>query len=148
MKKNKIQTDKMFKFNILMYDEEKMKYFQGTTTNFELRGLYDSLRTSDGYIETINHGYDMISRLDSLECLDNVVLDDTLMKRIAVYNKQQECKRIDKQIKEKQDKIKELDEKLQDKEKRWKKVKDFISEIYELNLDDDEDYWDEYEDYL
>lgn len=73
-------------------------------------------------------------------------LDPTTMKRIAVYNKQQECKRLDKEIKEKQEKIKELDDLLKDKEKRWDKVKSYIKKIYEINSDDEEDY-DNYYDY-
>lgn len=78
------------------------------------------------------------------EELENIQLDPTLMKRIAVFNKEQECKRLDKEIEEKKEQIKELDNLLKDKEKRWQKVKEYIANIYGLDIDNDyEDYDDE-----
>ncbi len=70
---------------------------------------------------------------------DTIKLDETMMKRIAKYNKEKELQKIEQQIKEKEKQIKELDDKLQDKEKRWQKVKEYIANIYDLNLEDDED---------
>ena len=47
---------------------------------------------------------------------------------------------------DKQEKIKELDDLLQDKEKRWDKVKKYIEDIYNIDLEndyDDEEYWED-----
>lgn len=62
----------------------------------------------------------------------------------TLYNKEVEVKRLDNTIKEKQNKIKELDDILQDKEGRVKKLKEFVANIYNTDLDEDnEDYdWD------
>lgn len=60
------------------------------------------------------------------------------MKRIAKYNKEAEIKKYDKIIEEKKKKIQELDDILQDKDKRIEKIKEFIANIYDLDLKDDE----------
>ena len=36
--------------------------------------------------------------------------------------------------------LKELDDKLKDKEKRWEKVKQYIANIYDLDLEEDYDW--------
>lgn len=83
----------------------------------------------------------LIKKIDKPKLLDNIMLDETTMKRIAKYNKEVEVIRLDNAIKEKKNKIKELDDILQDKEGRVKKLKDFVAKIYDIDLDeDDEDY--------
>ena len=77
---------------------------------------------------------------------ETIKLDDTLMKRIAKFNKEVEIKKLDETIKNKQEKIKELDDLLQDKGKRWDKVKKYIEDIYNIDLEndyDDEEYWED-----
>ena len=137
--KNKCINFKAKPANILIYDEENITYYQGTWTYIESTANYDSGHYIDGtdYNYVLNHDIHVISR--DLEQLDNIKLDETTMKRIAKYNKQRECQRLDKEINEKQERIKELDDLLQDKEKRWKKVKDYIKNIYEISLDEDYD---------
>ena len=48
--------------------------------------------------------------------------------------------KLNKEIKNKKEQIKELDDKLTDKEKRWDKVKQYIANIYDLDLEEDDDY--------
>ena len=64
------------------------------------------------------------------------------MKRILKYNKEVEIDELNKEIENKKKQIKELDDKLKDKEKRWEKVKQYIANIYDLDLEEDydEDY--------
>ena len=86
-------------------------------------------------------GSTLTANISNFEELDNIMLDETTMKRIAKYNKEVEVKRLDNTIKEKKDKIKELDDILQDKEGRVKKLKEFVANIYDIDLnEDDEDY--------
>lgn len=146
MKKKKIEEFVPKATRVIIYDDKNIMYYQGAFTYFEQNANVDSGMYMSG--ETYHNIMSWSIRLDipNLEQLDNITLDETTMKRIAKYNKQQECKRLDKEIKEKQDKIKELDNLLQDKEKRWNKVKEYIKKIYEIDLyEDDDDYYD-YED--
>lgn len=77
--------------------------------------------------------------VDSSKQSETVKLDDTLMRRIAKYNKEIEVKELDKNLKDKEEKIKELEEKIEDREKRWKKIQEFVANIYDLPVEDDED---------
>lgn len=137
--KNKHINFKAKPANILIYDDENIVYYQGTYTFIESTANYDSGHYIDGtsYDYVLTHDIHLAS--PDLEQLDNIKLDETTMKRIAKYNKQRECQRLDKKIKQKEEKIKELDSLLQDKEKRWDKVKDYIKNIYEISLDEDYD---------
>lgn len=137
--KNKHINFKAKPANILIYDDENIVYYQGTYTYIESTSHCDSGHYIDGtsYNYVLNHDIHLVS--PDLEQLDNIKLDETTMKRIAKYNKQRECQRLDKEINEKQERIKELDDLLQDKEKRWNKVKDYIKNIYEISLDEDYD---------
>lgn len=140
-KKKPIQYNK--KANILIYDDENIKYYQGTWTSIEAStpNYIDCSYISDYSTRVLPTNYDIHIISNDLEEFDNINLDDTTMKRIAKFNKQQECKRLDKEMEEKQKRIKELDNLLHDKEKRWNKVKEYIKNIYEINLyDDTNDY--------
>ena len=69
------------------------------------------------------------------------------MRRILKYNKEVEIEKLNKEIENKREQIKELDDKLKDKEKRWDKVKQYIANIYDLDLEEDydedeDDYYD------
>lgn len=74
---------------------------------------------------------------------DYIELDPTTMKRIAKYNKEVEIEKLNEEIKIKEKEIRELDNKLKDKEKRWEKVKKYIANIYDIDIKEDEDYWEE-----
>lgn len=145
-RKKKVDYPDFGKFNILCYNEDQMFYYHGVPTIFTNEPEiinYDFLESP--YKRTTISPYNTMEiQTNGFEKLDNIMLDDTTMKRIAKFNKTQECKRLDKEIKEKEERIKELDDLLQDKEKRWNKVKEYIKNIYEISTDDleDEDYYD------
>ena len=129
---------------IIIYDDENMQYIVGTVGNFGIDSGEPIEITSPMDFERkyISPMYNFF-QCEILNCeqLDNIMLDETTMKRIAKYNKEIEVKRLDNTIKEKQDKIKELDDILQDKEGRVKKLKAFVANIYNIDLDEyDEDY--------
>ena len=132
---------------ILIYDSENMIYLAGFYGSLDISyetddytALYDeSIRVIDKTIFTCE--------IDDTKRLDNVKLDPTTMERIAKFNKEQEIRRLDEEIKEKKEKIKELDDILQDKDERVKKLKEFVANIYNIDINDDadeEDYDDFY----
>lgn len=146
MKKKKDEIPKTDKYNILVYNDEYMIYYDGILASFNKENIWDN-----GYFATGEHyqyllGTNIRFTVPCLEQHETIKLDDTLMKRIAKFNKEVEIKKLDETIKNKQEKIKELDNLLQDKEKRWNKVKDYIKNIYNISLEDaydDEEYWDD-----
>lgn len=74
---------------------------------------------------------------------ETIKLDPTLMERIAKYNKEKEIEKLEKEIENKKEKIKELDRILQDKDKRVEKIKEFIANIYNLDIYDEDDEYEE-----
>lgn len=130
--------------NILIYNDKDIKYYSGVPMNFDVYTDCVEYRCIDGRLNNIPICTNLTANISNFEELDNIMLDETTMKRIAKYNKEVEAKRLDNTIKEKQDKIKELDDILQYKEGRVKKLKEFIANIYNIELDvDNEDYdWD------
>ena len=134
-------------FNILCYNKDLMFYYHGVPITFDHKPeviTYETLESP--YMGTTISPYNTMEiQTNGFEKLDNIMLDDTTMKRIAKFNKTQECKRIDKEIKKKEARIQELDNLLKDKEKRWNKVKEYIKNIYEINLENEEDYNDYYD---
>ena len=138
-----------FTANVIIYNDEFINYRHAIPVSIDSTPRFieydsDALGGRQQYV--ISNTITM--ETGTYEELENIQLDPTLMKRIAVFNKEQECKRLDKEIEEKKEQIKELDNLLKDKEKRWQKVKEYIANIYELDIDNDyEDYDDEDEDY-
>ena len=124
---------------ILIYDSENMIYLAGFYGSLDISyetddctALYDeSIRVIDKTIFTCE--------IDDTKRLDNVKLDPTTMERIAKFNKEQEIRRLDEEINKKKEKIKELDDILQDKDKRVKKLKEFVANIYNIDVNDDDD---------
>lgn len=146
MKKKKDEIPKTDKYNILVYNDEYMIYYDGVLTSFDKENIWDSgiFMTGEHYEYIL--GTNIRFTVPNLEQHETIKLDDTLMKRIAKFNKEIEIKKLDETIKNKQEKIKELDDLLQDKEKRWNKVKDYIKNIYTISLEDDyddEEYWED-----
>ena len=136
-KENKIPE--VGKYNILVYNDDCLIYYDGVLASFDKENIWD-----EGYFMTGEHyqyliGTNIRFTIPNLEQNETIKLDDTLMKRIAKFNKEVEIKKLDEKIKNKQEKIKELDDLLQDKEKRWNKVKDYIFNIYNIDLEDDYD---------
>lgn len=124
---------------ILIYDSENMIYLAGFYGSLDISyetddytALYDeSIRVIDKTIFTCE--------IDDTKRLDNVKLDPTTMERIAKFNKEQEIRRLDEEINKKKEKIKELDDILQDKDKRVRKLKEFVANIYNIDVNDDDD---------
>lgn len=134
---------------ILIYDDENIQYIVGTVGNFGINNgePIEITAPKDFERQYISPMYNYFEcEIRNCEQLDNIMLDETTMKRIAKYNKEVEVKRLDNTIKEKKDKIKELDDILQDKEGRVKKLKEFVANIYNINLDEDDEDYDHYDD--
>lgn len=140
---------------ILIYDDNAVNYIEGYISEIcsepieiDCTSINDT--TYKTYTGATTHMELTISNAEQVDC---VKLDPTLMKRIAKYNKQQECKQLDKIIKEKEEvianknkEIEELDNLLKDKEKRWNKVKEYIKNIYDISVEEDDyDYEEEYD---
>lgn len=128
---------------VLIYDDENIKYIVGDLATFDHEPQIEYYNL-EGHKEATPIRTICNFALDESKLLDNIMLDETTMKRIAKYNKEVEVERLNDKIKEKKYKIKELDDILQDKEGRVKKLKEFVANIYNIELDeDDEDYdWD------
>ena len=146
MKKKKDEIPKTDKYNILVYNDEYIIYYDGVLASFDKENIWDSgcFVTGENYQYLL--GTNIRFTVSNLEQHETIKLDDTLMKRIAKFNKEVEIKKLDEIIKNKQEKIKKLDDLLQDKEQRWKKVKDYIADIYNIDLEDDyddEEYWED-----
>lgn len=132
--------------NILIYNDKDIKYYKGVPMNFDVYTDSVEYRYIDGRSTNIPICTSLTANISNFEELDNIMLDETTMKRIAKYNKEVEVKRLDNTIKEKKDKIKELDDILQDKEGRVKKLKEFVANIYDIDLNEDDEDYDYYDD--
>lgn len=130
---------------ILVYDDENIAYVVGDLATFGYEPEVEYYES--GGINKAKPIRSICSfAINEAKKLDNIMLDETTMKRVAKYNKEVEVKRLDNTIKEKQNKIKELDDILQDKEGRVKKLKDFVTNIYNIDLDEDDEDYDYYDD--
>lgn len=137
------------KMNVLIYNDENMYYYNGVLVRMDNKPqciTYQSVCDTSARTTLSPYSTMEFEVNNYFEYNENIKLDDTLMKRIAKFNKTQECKRLDKQIEEKQKKINELDNLLKDKEQRWDKVKEYIKNIYDISLEDVQRY-DDYDDY-
>lgn len=118
---------------VIIYDDKNIKYLTGYMGDYRYEPIY-----ANGKITPIKvrQSFD----ITDINKTDKIQLDETLMRRIAKYNKEKECQQLDKKIKEKKAKIKELDDILTDRVGRVEKLKEFIAKIYDIDLyDDDED---------
>lgn len=136
----------MNNYHIIIYNEEEMYYTEGELTSMEttptvFRSANGSSIAQRPYIRTYT--------TCEGEPTEYIKLDDTTMKRILKYNKEVEIKKLDEIIEKKKKEIKKLEDKMEDRKQRTKKVEKYIEDIYELDLnnnDDDDDY-DEYDEY-
>ena len=130
---------------IIIYDDENMKYIVGYTGRYDIStNTIDYVIPYDGMMHSTAVGYTFSCDIDDTKRLDNIKLDPTTMERIAKFNKEQEIRRLDEEINEKKEKIKELDDILQDKDKRVQKLKEFVANIYNIDVNDDEDDYDDF----
>lgn len=133
---------------ILIYDEDNIKYITGYCGFVDVSCEPKQVNYIDGhstYIQPLSSDFNC--SISNYEELNNIELDDTTMKRIAKYNKEIDIKKLDEKIKQKKEKIKELDDILTDREKRVDMLKKYIAQIYEIDIkekddDYDEDNWD------
>lgn len=133
---------------LIIYDDKNISYITGDIYEINVEPHYIEYSPSSW---DINKQYFETSKTYSVTTNnpvnnETIKLDETLMKRIAKFNKEIEIKKLDETIKNKQEKIKELDDLIQDKEKKWNKVKDHIKNIYNISLEDDyddEEYWED-----
>lgn len=138
--------DEYKKVNVLIYDDENLIYHNGVLANINSKpNVVEYSCLDDIRQRTICTGVDISYILSNYEEHETIKLDDTLMKRIAKFNKEQECLKLDEEIKKKKEQIKEVEEVLNDRTKRLKKLKDFICDIYNIDIEEDEE--DEYDYY-
>lgn len=130
--------------NILIYNDKDISYFHGVPMEIGMETFCREYDGGIGYKQAIPVSRSLTASICNFEELKNITLDDTTMKRIAKFNKEVDIKKLDKEIEEKKKQIDELDDILQDRKGRVGKLKEFIKDIYNINLDeDDEDYWDD-----
>ena len=137
---------KMTDLKILIYNDELLCYKTGNLVSMQVESSAINIKTLRDTSERILKSplETMTFVVDSSKQSETVKLDDTLMKRIAKYNKEIEIKELDKKLKDKEEKIKELEEKIEDREKRWRKIQEFVANIYDLPVEDNEDeYYEE-----
>lgn len=118
---------------VIVYDDKNIKYLTGYMGDYRYKPICvnDEITTIK-----VRQSFD----ITDINKTDTIQLDETLMRRIAKYNKEKECQQLDEKIKEKKAKIKELDDILTDRVGRVEKLKEFIAKIYDIDLyDDDED---------
>ena len=128
--------------NILIYNNEDIKYFHGVPMNIAMEQSYIEYNSIFDGKRMIPNNCLLEATINNFEELENITLDDTTMKRIAKFNKDVDIKKLDKEIEEKKKQIDELDSILQDRDGRIDKLKNFIKDIYNINLDDDDDDYD------
>lgn len=129
---------------ILIYDDEDMTYITGYCTSIDMsRDIEKADHSFDGIALDILDRTIFTCEVDNAKQMDNIKLDATTMRRIAKFNKEQEIRRLDAEIKSRKAKIEELDDILEDKQDRVDKIKEFVAHIYDIPLDDyhDEDWW-------
>ena len=128
---------------VLIYNDNDISYIEGFLLNLKANSNVETVRDIDGMNRTTISSINYNLLVSYPEQKDYIELDPTTMKRIAKYNKEVEIEKLNEEIKIKEKEIKELDNKLQDKEKRWEKVKKYIANIYDIDIKEDEDYWEE-----
>lgn len=133
----------MNRTKVLIYNDNNISYIEGFLLNLEANPNVETGRYIDEMNRTTISSINYNLLVSYPEQKDYIELDPTTMKRIAKYNKEVEIEKLNEEIKIKEKEIKELDNKLQDKEKRWEKVKKYIANIYDIDIKEDEDYWEE-----
>lgn len=126
--------------NVIVYNEESLNYIVGEISSYAVEpSISDDTSTFDGHKRFIPGPSELSVTIDESKRLNNIELDPTTMERIAKFNKEQEIRRLDEEINKKKEKIKELDDILQDKDKRVQKLKEFVANIYNIDVNDDDD---------
>lgn len=128
---------------VIIYNDKDMIYKEGFLSSIESNTNIREERFLGGTSVTLINGFTETIIYQHNGEKQSIELDPTTMKRILKYNKEVEIEKLNNEIQNKKNKIKELDDKLKDKEKRWEKVKQYIANIYDLDLEEDNDeYYD------
>lgn len=128
---------------IILYNDKDLLYFTGRIDTYEVKRNYIDVTTiADIETKKMILNTEIYGQVHGYQS-QTIELDETLMKRIAKYNKEAEIKKYDEIIEDKQKKIKELDNILQDKEKRVDKIKEFIADIYDISVEEDDEDWED-----
>ena len=134
----------MESFKIIIYNNELLEYFTGDIIEFcskpEIIEFTPILDNTRHFLPGMNKYFEI--QTCNSECMETIKLDETLMRRIAKYNKEKEIQKLDEKIKEKESEIKRLDDILKDRNKRVEKLKKYIAEIYDIDINDDDDDYD------
>lgn len=153
MSKKSKTTNNLFsvidKPHILIYDENNLVYYEGYAGYLEVNGDPIEYRSiEDGSIQYLPpRNYEFACSVDDTKRKNYVDLDDTLMKRIAKYNKEIEIQKLDEEIEAKKKHIEELDSILNDREKRVNMLRKYIANIWNIDVsEEDEEDWDEWDD--
>lgn len=131
---------------IIIYDDDEIMYETGEVIKQNFQNHYENIDiTTIGDIRKNSVpmliGTSLTLDIGHYNKDETIKLDETMMKRIAKFNKEKEIKKIDEEIKNKKKQLKELEEKIEDRQERWKKIQEFVAGIYDLDLaDDDDDY--------
>ena len=138
---DKILPTMIKKPRVIIYDDKDMQYIVGDYGSLDYEPQFMTVESLDGTRQSFPLNTIITLSVNDTDFVDNIKLDATLMKRIAVFNKEQECKRLDKEIHDKRQQVKEIEAVLEDRERRLNKLKEFIAHIYEIDVNDDD--WDD-----
>lgn len=134
---------------ILIWDKDNLVYYEGNCGSFSLIPDMIEYRTltNDSVTRLQDRDTDFNCSIPNMEEKKTVDLDPTLMKRIAKYNKEVEVTKLDEVIKEKEERIKKLDDILYDRTKRVDKLTKYIDNIWNIDISNNDDYYeDDYDD--
>lgn len=134
---------------ILIYDKDNLIYYEGYAGYLGAAAdsiMYHSIE--DGSIQYLPpRDYEFSCCVMDAKRKNYVDLDDTLMKRIAKYNKEVEIQKLDEEIETKKKHIEELDNILNDRNKRVNMLRKYIANIWNINVnEEDKEDWDEWDD--
>lgn len=135
--------------HVIIYDKDNLIYVEGCGGYLGATAdpiMYHSIE--DGSIQYLPpRDYEFSCCVMDTKRKNYVDLDDTLMKRIAKYNKEVEIQKLDEEIETKKKHIEELDNILNDRNKRVNMLRKYIANIWNINVnEEDEEDWDEWDD--
>lgn len=138
--------------HVIIYDKDNLIYFEGCGGYLgaapDFINSIQYLSPEDDRIQYLPpRDYEFSCRVMDAKRKNYVDLDDTLMKRIAKYNKEVEIQKLDEDIETKKKHIEELDNILNDRNKRVNMLRKYIANIWNINVnEEDEEDWDEWDD--
>lgn len=138
--------------HVIIYDKDNLIYYEGYCGYLgaapDFINSVQYLSPEDDRIQYLPpRDYEFSCCVMDAKRKNYVDLDDTLMKRIAKYNKEVEIQKLDEDIETKKKHIEELDNILNDRNKRVNMLRKYIANIWNINVnEEDEEDWDEWDD--